>query len=67
MAVETTEVMKLLPVSIEEHEVMKPPAEEAVIPSWGSIHIELPGEVRISVEANADPAAIHAVLEVLRG
>jgi transposase len=67
LAVETTQAMKLLPVSIEEREVVDPPAEEAVIPSCGSIHIELRGKVRIRVEGHADPAAIRAVLEVLRG
>ena len=64
---EAAQAMKLLPVSIEEQEVVEPPAEEAVTPSCGSIHIELRGEVRISVEGHADPAAIRAVLEVLRG
>ena len=51
--------MKLLPVSMAEREV--------VAPSCGSIHIELPGKVRIGVEGHADPAAIRAVLEALRG
>ncbi len=67
LAVETTQAMKLLPVSIEEPEVIEPPTEEVVRPSYGSIHIELRGKVRISVEGHADPAAIRAVLEVLRG
>jgi transposase len=67
LACETAQAMKLLPVSIEEHEVVESPAEEAITPSCGSIHIELRGEVRISVEGHADPAAIRAVLEVLRG
>ena len=67
LSVETAQAMKLLPVSIEEREVVGPPAEEAVTASCGSIHIELPGKVRISVEGHADPAAIRAVLEALRG
>jgi transposase len=67
LAVEPAQAMKLLPVSIEGHEVVEPPAEEAVTPSCGSIHIELRGKVRISVEGHADPAAIRVVLEVLRG
>ena len=67
LAVETTHAMKLLPVSLEEPEVIEPPPEEVVTPSCGSIHIELRGKVRISVEGHADPAAIRAVLEVLRG
>lgn len=67
LAVEPAQAMKLLPVSIEGHEVVEPPPEEVVTPSCGSIHIELRGKVRISVEGHADPAAIRAVLEVLRG
>jgi len=58
--------MKLLPISIAEHEVVEQQAEEVVTPSCGSTHIELPGEVRISVEGHADPATIRAVLESLR-
>ncbi len=58
--------MKLLPVSIAEHEVAEREPEAVIAPSCGSIHIELSGEVRISVEGNADPAAIRAVLESLR-
>jgi len=65
-AAEPAQAMKLLPVSIAEHEVVERPPEEVVTPSCGSIHIELSGEVRISVEGNADPAAIRAVLESLR-
>ena len=66
LAVDTTQAMKLLPVSIEEHEMVKPAADAAATPSCGSIHIELRGKVRISVEGNADPAAIRAVLASLR-
>jgi len=58
--------MKLLPVSIAEREVVERQPNEVVPASYGSIHIELPGEVRISVEAQADPAMIRAVLESLR-
>jgi len=60
------QAMKLLPVSIDEHEVAQRQPEEVVAASCGSIHIELPGEVRISVEAQADPAMIRVVLESLR-
>ena len=67
LAVETAEATKLLPVSVEEHELIDPSTEEAVTPSCGSIHIELRGKVRISVEGHADPVAIRAVLEALRG
>ncbi len=65
-ATEPAQAMKLLPVSIAEHEVVEREPEEVIAPSYGSIHIELSGEVRISVEGNADPAAIRAVLESLR-
>jgi transposase len=65
-ATEPAQAMKLLPVSIAEHEVAEREPEAVIAPSCGSIHIELSGEVRISVEGNADPAAIRAVLESLR-
>ena len=64
-AAEPAQAMKLLPVSIAEHEVVES-EPEVIAPSYGSIHIELSGEIRISVEGNADPAAIRAVLESLR-
>jgi transposase len=60
------QAMKLLPVSIAERGVVELQPDEVVAPSGGSIHIELSGEVRISVEAQADPAMIRAVLESLR-
>jgi transposase len=66
LAAEPAQAMKLLPVSIAEHEVAERQPEELVAPKVGSIHIELAGEVRISVEGSADPAAIRAVLESLR-
>jgi transposase len=56
----------LLPVSITELEVVEQKPEEVIPARCGSIHIELPGEVRISVEGHADPVAIRAVLESLR-
>ncbi len=62
LAIETAQPMKLLPVSIEEPDVIDPPTEKVVPPSYGSIHIKLRGKVRISVEGHADPAAIRAVL-----
>ncbi len=58
--------MKLLPVSIADHEVVERQPEEESPRSCGSIHIELPGEVRISVEGHADLTAIRTVLESLR-
>ena len=33
----------------------------------GAIHIELPGEIRISLEGKVDPAMVRAVLQSLRG
>ena len=66
LAAEPAQAMKLLPVSIAEREAVERQPEELVASRIGSIHIELPGEVRISVEGNADPAAIRAVLESLR-
>ncbi len=60
------QAMKPLPVSIAEHDVVQRQCEEVGPASCGAIHIELPGEVRISVEGHADPAAIRAVLASLR-
>ena len=59
-------MMKLLPLIVAEHEVVERPAEVLVAAKIGSIHIQLPGEILISVEGNADPVAIRAVLESLR-
>jgi transposase len=60
-------LMKLLPVSVRDGEV---PAEskpaERVSPSSGAIHIELPGEIRISVEGNVDQDLMRTVLKSLR-
>jgi transposase len=67
LVTEPTQAMKLLPVSIKEHEGVERPPDESIASRLGSIHIELPGDVRISVEGHADPVAIRAVLEVLRG
>ena len=60
------QAMKLLPVSIAERAVLERQSEELIPRSCGSIHIELPGDVRISVEGPADLAAIRAVLKSLR-
>lgn len=35
-------------------------------PSSGSIHVELPGRVVISVECGADPVSLRSILESLR-
>jgi hypothetical protein len=59
--------MKLLAVSVVEDEVPpKPEPVEAVRARSGVIRIELPGEVRISLEGSVDPAIIRAVLQSLR-
>jgi len=59
--------VRLLPVRVaEEQEASR--AEDpdtALASSAGSIHIELPGSVRISLEGNVDPAMVHAVLKSL--
>jgi len=56
--------VKLLPVSVAEDE--EPEPAEVVPASSGAIHIELPGEVRISLEGSVDPAIVRAVLKSLR-
>jgi transposase len=59
--------MKLLPVSVadDEEPLMSEPAA-VVSSSSGAIHIELPGEVRISLEGCVDPAVVRVVLMSLR-
>jgi transposase len=59
--------MKLLPVSVADDKELPQPEPDQVAPaSSGAIHIELPGEVRISVEGSVDPAIVRAVLKSLR-
>ncbi len=60
--------IKLLPVSVSEDEqlAMSEPVE-AVPASSGAIHIELPGEVRISLEGSVDQDIVRTVLQSLRG
>jgi transposase len=59
--------MKLLPVSVADNKELPQPEPDQVVPaSSGAIHIELPGEVRISVEGSVDPAVVRAVLKSLR-
>jgi transposase len=59
--------MKLLPVSVaDDEELPKPAPTEVVSSRLGAIHIELPGEVRISLEGSVDPAMVRAVLMSLR-
>jgi transposase len=59
--------MKLLPVSLAEDEAMKPALIADSPVGSGAIHIELPGEVRISFEGKVDPAIVRLVLQSLRG
>jgi transposase len=59
--------VKLLPVSVaEERELPKAEPVGAVPPRSGAIHIELPGEIRISLEGDVDTAIVCAVLKSLR-
>jgi transposase len=58
--------MKLLPVKVvDDGELGGTELVEVVAPSSGSIHIELPGEIRISLEGGVDPAIVCAVLKSL--
>ena len=59
--------MKLLPVSVaDDEESLRSEPTEVVSSSSGAIHIELPGEVRISLEGSVDPAVVRVVLMSLR-
>ena len=59
--------MKLLPVSVVEgEEPLRPELPEAAPSSSGTIHIELPGEIRLSLEGSLDPDLVRAVLQSLR-
>jgi transposase len=59
--------MKLLPVSVvEAQEAPKVEPEEVRPGRCGSVHIELPGKIRISLEGEVDPAVVRAVLKSLR-
>ncbi len=60
--------IKLLPVSVaEDEELAKSEPVEVVPASSGAIHIELPGEVRISLEGSVDQDIVRTVLQSLRG
>ncbi len=59
--------MKLLPVSVvKDEELLRPELSEAAPSSSGTIHIELPGEIRLSLEGSLDPDLVRAVLQSLR-
>ncbi len=58
--------IKLLPVSVSEDEQLAKSEPGEVVPaSSGAIHIELPGDIRISLEGSVDPAIVRAVLKSL--
>jgi transposase len=60
--------VQLLPVRVAEDQGASRPEDPDAAPaaSSGSIHIELPGSVRISLEGKVDPAMVRAVLQSLR-
>ena len=59
--------IKLLPVSVSEDEELAMSEPIEVVPAIsGAIHIELPGEVRISLEGRVDHGLVRAVLKSLR-
>jgi transposase len=59
--------MKLLPVSVIEDAEAAKPAPIARRPvSAGAIHIELPGDIRVSFEDPVDAAMVRVVLASLR-
>jgi hypothetical protein len=59
--------MKLLSVSVaDDEELLRPEPTEVASSSSGAIHIELPGEIRISLEGGVDPAVVRTVLMSLR-
>jgi transposase len=58
--------VQLLPVEIAEERAVATQPVAAAVPSSGSIHIELPGPVRVSLEGSVDAAMVRAVLESLR-
>jgi transposase len=67
LGVAPVSAMKLLPVMVADEE--EPPESEPVEVSpscTGTIHIELPGEIRLSLEGSLDPGLVRAVLESLR-
>jgi transposase len=59
--------MKLLPVSVVEvEEAPSPGPADVTCGSSGAIHIELPGEIRISMEGSVDQELVRTVLQSLR-
>jgi len=59
--------VQLLTVEVaEERELRKPDMVVASLAGVGSIHIELPGRVRIRLDGHVDAAMVRLVLESLR-
>ena len=58
--------IQLLPVQVSEERAVETEPVAAAVPSSGTIRIELPGAVRISLEGTVDAAMVRAVLESLR-
>jgi transposase len=58
--------LQLLPVRVSEERAVESDPFAAAVPGSCSIHIELPGEVRISLEGTVDASMVRAVLESLR-
>jgi transposase len=57
--------VQLLPVQIAKERAVATEPVAAVVPSSGSIRIELPGDIRVSLEGNVDAAMVRAVLKSL--
>jgi hypothetical protein len=51
----------------EDEEFAKYEPFEAVPANSGAIHIELPGEIRISLEGSVDHGLVCSILKSLRG
>jgi transposase len=62
---ESTDGLKLLPVSVSDGEADHSQCQSGSAPA-GAIHIELPKGARVSLEGSVDPAVVRAVLESLR-
>ena len=60
--------VRLLPVRVAEEQEASRAEDPSAAPvaRSGSMHIELPGSVRIRLEGNVDPAMVRAVLKSLR-
>lgn len=56
----TKKELQLLPVSVSDEPAGKPPGT-------GTVNIEFPGRALVSIEGQADPSIVRAVLESLRG